>query len=238
MERHEIRLGETFAAVWVDSRFVPLARAELRRQRNLLEGYISRDRDFLTSLRPHKVAAESPEIVRRMARAGHAAGVGPMAAVAGVLAELVLEALIGAGAPEAVVDNGGDVALWLRSGPCTVGIFAGPSPVRDLGLRVLPGAGKLGICTSSGTVGHSLSFGRADAALAVSPDVGLADAVATALGNDVRDDDPERLRTALESHLVEGVEGLMAVVGETIGLCGRLPEIVRVCMDVNKVSRG
>ena len=170
-----------------------------------------------------------------MAEAGHCAGVGPMAAVAGAVAEFAVRAMADAGATHAVVDNGGDVAMIL-SRPLTVGIFTGPARIRDIGLKFQPRRGIFGVCTSSGTVGHSLSFGRADAAVVVA-DVCLADAVATALGNSIQRADAHHVRACIRTHCrIEGVDGLLTVVGDLLAAYGNLPEIVRVKMDVEKMS--
>lgn len=231
MSRKVIRLKETIATVVAEDKFIPVAEAEMARQRELLEGYIRRDPGFRTSLEPRDVFPDAPLLVRRMAEAAAKAGVGPMAAVAGALAEAALRAMAEAGAKHALVDNGGDIALLLEQ-PVTVGIFTGPSSIRDIALRVDPRPEIFGICTSSGTVGHSLSFGRADAATVVSADVCLADAAATALGNAVADEDEEHLEKALETlGGIEGVEGLLAVIGETLAVWGDLPPLVRTRVD-------
>ena len=237
MTRKIIRLKETIATVVAEDEYLPLAEAEISRQRGLLEEYIRRDPEFQTTLNPYPVAPEAPRIVRRMAEAGAKAGVGPMAAVAGAVAECALRAMAEAGAKQALVDNGGDIALLLER-PVTVGIFTGPSAVRDLAFQVDPRPGPFGICTSSGTVGHSLSFGRADAATAVSADVCLADAAATALGNAVQDEDEERLGKILESiGELTGVEGLLVVIGKTLAVWGDLPPLVRTRVDPALASR-
>ncbi len=119
-----------------------------------------------------------------MAERSAAFGIGPMAAVAGAIAGFAVQAMTDEGATYAVVDNGGDICI-LNDQPLLVGIYAGPSPIRDLAFEIPARTGPLGICTSSGTVGPSISFGFADAAVAVSQDVALADAAATALGNAV-----------------------------------------------------
>jgi len=235
--RRTLRLGETAATVIAAGPFIPVAEADIRRERSLLEGYIRRDPEFRTALGPRPVLPDAPSIVRRMAGAAARAGVGPMAAVAGALAESALRAMAEAGATHAIVDNGGDIALLLDR-PVTVGIFTGPSPIRDIAFRIGPRPGILGVCTSSGTVGHSLSFGRADAAVALAADVSLADAVATALGNAVADEDEARLEEALAAlGGIEGVEGLLAVVGGTLAAWGDLPPLVRGRVDPMLASR-
>jgi len=156
------------------------------KHREGLEKYIAHHPDFLTSLEPVEVEKDAPKIVRDMAAAARLCGVGPMAAVAGVIAEAVGRELLEF-SPEVIVENGGDIFLkTLRRR--TIGIYAGGSPLTGkLGLQIEPEDTPLGICTSSGTVGHSLSFGRADAVVVLADSAALADAAATAIGNRVSD---------------------------------------------------
>lgn len=235
MKRQLIRIGETIATVLAEDVFIPAAEREIARQRGYLEDYIRRDPEFRDSLAPHGVPADAPEIVRRMAGAAARMGVGPMAAVAGAVAEFALRAMLEAGATHAIVDNGGDIAL-AAARPVTIGIFAGPSPIRDIGLRFEPRPGILGVCTSSGTVGHSLSFGRADAAIVIAADPCLADAAATALGNAVKANDRSLIENAMTGLLVEGIEGMLVIIEDTLAVCGRVPEIVRVPVDPARIS--
>jgi ApbE superfamily uncharacterized protein (UPF0280 family) len=235
MIRQLIEIKETIATVLAEERYIAVAEAEIRKQRQLLEDYISTNQAFGMTLEPYAVPADAPEIVRRMSEAGCKAGVGPMAAVAGALAEFALRAMVNAGATHAAVDNGGDVAMILDR-PLNVGIFTGPSAIRNISFRCLPQSGIFGICTSSGTVGHSLSFGRADAAVVVAKDVCLADAVATALGNSIRQANPHHVRACIRRHRIPGVDGLLIVVGDLLAAYGQLPEIVPMKVDICKIS--
>ncbi|MEL7563879.1 MAG: UPF0280 family protein [Dehalobacterium sp.] len=144
--------------------------------------YIRLDPQFLTSLSPIQVSRTSPSIIKEMAQAGEKANVGPMAAVAGAIAEKVGVELLNYSS-EVIVENGGDIFLSsLR--PIKIAIYAGRSPLSlKLGLQIESGQSPLGICTSAGTVGPSLSFGKADAICVVSRSVAIADAYATAIGN-------------------------------------------------------
>ncbi|MBL7126055.1 MAG: UPF0280 family protein [Dehalococcoidales bacterium] len=152
--------------------------------RDSLERYIARHPDFLTSLEPLEVEKDAPIIVRDMAEAARLCGVGPMAAVAGAIAGFVGRELLEF-SPEVIVENGGDIFIKIQR-QRTIGIFAGNSPLTGkLGLELNPEDTPLGICTSSGTVGHSLSFGRADAVIVLADSATLADAAATAIGNRV-----------------------------------------------------
>lgn len=237
MKRKQFRVKETIAAIIAEEKFMGKAEAEIIRQRRFLENYIQEFPLFRTTLEPFPVAPNAPEIVRRMAEASAKVGVGPMAAVAGAIAEFALKAMIEAGATHAIVDNGGDIAMTL-SHPVTVGIFTGPAKIKDIGLRFQPRSGIIGVCTSSGTVGHSLSFGQADAATVISPDVCLADAAATALGNAVKDKNPALIEEVMKGLLVEDIDGMLVIIDDLIGIYGNLPEIIRARTDIKKISQG
>lgn len=187
--------------------------------RRQIEDAISRHPDFLHSLHPLPEIPLAPRIVRRMLRAAQVAGVGPMAAVAGALAHAVAEDLHPL-SPALIVENGGDCYLDLRE-TVTVGVHAGPaSPFADrIALRFEARRFPLAICTSSGTVGHSLSFGKADAVTVVSGDGALADAAATAIGNLVKT--RRDVAAALDAaRSMEGIEGALVLIGDQLGIWG------------------
>jgi ApbE superfamily uncharacterized protein (UPF0280 family) len=160
-----------------------------------------------------------------MYRAATAAGVGPMAAVAGAVARWVGR-MLREKSDWVIVENGGDIHIDTGR-PVTVGLYAGTSPFSGrIGLRLDPGPMPLGVCTSSATVGPSLSFGRADAATVVSRDAALADAAASGLGN--RISGPADLEAALSWVLdVPGVMGALAVCGGRMAARGEI-EIVKL----------
>jgi ApbE superfamily uncharacterized protein (UPF0280 family) len=145
-----------------------------------LEDYIARHPDFAASLEPVPTGEDAPRIARLMAGAAGKAGVGPMAAVAGAIAELIGAELLEY-SKEVIIENGGDIFISSLHDR-VVSIFAGESPLSGkLGLKIRAGDTPLGVCTSSGTVGHSLSLGKADAAVAIAPR-GTGEAAATAIG--------------------------------------------------------
>lgn len=188
--------------------------------RRQLERYIEENPDFLTSLEPLPTPAAAPDIVRDMIESTRKAGVGPMASVAGAIAEYVGRELL-AFSPEVIIENGGDIYLKVLR-KRIVGIFAGESPLTGrIGLEIAPQETPLGICTSSGTVGHSLSFGRADAAVAIAPSATLADAAATALGNLVSQ--PGDISRALAyGQSINGLTGMVIILGDDIGAWGEV----------------
>lgn len=196
------------------------ARQSALRHRYQMESYILAHPDFLLSLTPVPADEFAPPIVCRMIRAGKAAGVGPMAAVAGAMAEAVGEDLLEE-CPEVVVENGGDIFIAC-SRETRVGIFAGSSPLSlRLGLLVPAAGHPWGVCTSSGTVGPSLSFGRADAVCILSPSASLADAAATAVGNLIST--PGDLEQGLQrAKAIEGVSGAVIILGEKLAVWGEM----------------
>jgi len=194
------------------------------KERAALEDYIKHHPGFSVAMTPYPIEDDAPGIVREIAEAAEKTGVGPMAAVAGAIAERVGKALMEF-SPEVIVENGGDIFLKSLK-KRTVGIYAGNSPFSDrLALEIQPSETPLGICTSSGTVGHSLSLGKADAVIVLSPCTALADAAATAVGNLIEEeaDIPRGLDFARE---IDGLSGVVIIKNEKMALWGQV-QIVR-----------
>lgn len=194
------------------------ARRKLAQLHEELLSFIAAHPRFGESLVPYAVPDGAPPVVRRMAAAAAAFGVGPMAAVAGAFAQLVGEELLERSG-ELLVENGGD--LFVASArERIVGIFAGSSVYSGrLALRLPPCPGGMGLCTSSATVGPSLSLGRADAAVVLADDAAAADAAASALGNLVKGS--RDIGPALEKVSGKpGVRGCLVLLGEHLGAAG------------------
>lgn len=200
--------------------------SEIIRQRTLLEEYILRQPEFRTSFVPLRPLQNAPEIAVRMCEAGMAVGVGPMAAVAGAIAQFAAQAAIDGGDTDVIVENGGDIYAKV-SHPLTVGVHAGPqSPFNGLAFRIEPEDTPLAICSSSGKMGHSMSFGMCDLATVVSRDAALADAAATLAANLVTA--PEDLEPAAARILaIPEVLGVLLVKADRMAIQGTLPELVR-----------
>ena len=153
---------------------------ELRRS---MDAYLLMDPAYKAALTPYDAGLEAPEILKEMSRVSHKTGIGPMSAVAGAVARHVAEFL---GTKEVIVENGGDIYAQACS-DMDISVFAGQSPLSEkIGLHIPAASFPLGICTSSGTVGPSLSLGRADAVMIVCKDVMLADSYATAMANRIK----------------------------------------------------
>jgi ApbE superfamily uncharacterized protein (UPF0280 family) len=196
------------------------ARKSILKYRAMLKKYIAVHPTFLTTLEPFSVEKDAPLIVRAMAEAGAKTSVGPMAAVAGAISHFVGEEL-SKFSPEMIVENGGDIYLRSRKDRL-IGIFAGKSPLSGkIGLEITAKETPLGISTSSGTVGHSLSFGKADAVVVLADTAILSDAVATAIGNIIITpaDIPGGIARAQS---IQGVRGLVIIKDEEMGMWGSI----------------
>ncbi len=199
---------------------VAFAEETIRACRKPLEDYIRKDPGFLSALTPYEVLPDAPLIVQAMAEAGRLAGVGPMAAVAGTVAEWVGKS-IAKRSRDVIVENGGDI--FIRSSRIRrVGIFAGDSPLSNrVAIEIRPEETPLGICTSSGKVGPSLSFGKADAVVVLSPSVPLADAAATACGNLVQSANDLEKTLAFASK-IKGVKGILIIKDDRLAVWGKV----------------
>ena len=198
----------------------------VQRQRAALENYIARHPGFLTALVPFPVSADAPAIARSMEEAAEKVNVGPMAAVAGAFAEFVGKDLLKFSS-EIIVENGGDIFLKTAKSRL-VGVYAGEnSPLTGkIALKIEPADTPLGICTSSGTVGHSLSFGKSDAVVVLAPSAALADATATAIGNIVKAETD--IEIALEfARGVSGLVGVAVIINDKMGVWGKVNLIRR-----------
>ena len=188
--------------------------------RDEIEKHISLDPKFQTTLEPYEVDSKAPTIIRDMARASSLVGVGPFACVAGAIAEYVGKELLSQ-TGQIIIENGGDIFIK-SSRNRTVGIYAGSSSFnRKLALKIKGEETPLGICTSSGTVGHSLSFGKADAVAVLSASTLLADAAATRIGNLIKSkaDIPEGIEFAEK---VEGLRGIVIIKDDKMGAWGKV----------------
>jgi len=185
MVSFQVAVRETDLWVCADRRLETETRDLVFASRHQLEVYIRSHPEFLHALVPLREDPYAPPMVKEMMRAADKAQVGPMAAVAGAIAQQVGEGLLNL-SRQVIVENGGDIFLKADR-PVTVSVFAGMSPLSGrLGFVIPTRQMPLGICSSSGTVGHSLSRGIADAVCLLSPSAALADSAATALGNRIK----------------------------------------------------
>jgi ApbE superfamily uncharacterized protein (UPF0280 family) len=241
--KERIRVGETNLVIKTDLKehklpdFIFKIRYELK-------NYIRSNHDFLTSFEPVLVGKkftgtshqrrsnfdEPPLIISLMARAARRAEVGPMAAVAGTISQLAIGFMVEIGAKYVIVDNGGDVALKTDQ-DVVVGLYAGESSLSgEFGFKIKFKKTPMGICTSSGTVGHSISFGRADSVTVFADEASTADALATSIANEangIKDHDAVQKSLERADDFRKSMRGVLVVVGESAGTLGKIPKLVQ-----------
>jgi len=223
--KFEVVVMETDLLVRAESNLFNETRESVLKYRHQLETYITMNPEFQRTLIPLAEDPHAPELVREMIRVSQLVQVGPMAAVAGAMAEWVSKDLL-KHSKEVIIENGGDIYL-ATARERTIGIYAGQSPLSlKIGIVIGPEESPLGVCTSSGTVGPSLSFGKADAVCILSKSAALADAAATAVGNIVQG--KKDIELGLErGREIEGVLGVLIIAGEKMGVWGNI-KLVRL----------
>ena len=228
MNFSEIDLGQTHIRLTTD-----LANHELERYifsiRRDLENYILKNEDFLLSLDPIETDEDLPLIVRKMVESSAIADVGPMACVAGTISELSLNYLIDNDSRYSIIENGGDIAL-INDDVVLCGIYSNNQVLgNEIAFKINPRRSPLGVCTSSGKIGHSISFGEADSVTVISKSSSSADGLATRIANAVVGETSEdKLSNALEcsENYREFFDGVLIISQVHVGTVGKLPKIV------------
>ena len=225
----EINIGETHIRLASDITAHDL-KGHIAHIRGDLKRYISHNRDFLLSYGPVKRDTDGmPEIVRKMHDSSRICDVGPMACVAGCISEMSLDYLISLGSRHSIVENGGDIAL-VNNRTVLCGIYSNNDILgNDIAFKIRPRKEGLGICTSSGKIGHSVSFGSSDSVTVVAASACIVDGLATRIANEVK-------ATGSEDGVVNGAEtaeayrqyfkGVLIISDDNVATVGRLPRIV------------
>jgi len=217
---YNVKIAESDLFISSDTNLADEALKSLIKHRNFLESYIKNHPTFRTSLLPLPEDDLAPPIIRDMLSKSKICGVGPMASVAGAVSEFVGYDLLDQ-TENLIIENGGDIFLKTKN-KLTVSIYAGESALSyKVNIIVKPEDSPLGICTSSATVGPSLSFGKADAVCVISKSATLADAAASAIGNKVKS--KKDIKTALDYGIkIPGVKGIIIICGNDMGAIGEV----------------
>ena len=225
LQAYRVVVKETDLMVYTQSKMIDETKELILEHRGYVENFIQSHPEFATTLAPWPEPGPAPAIIVAMIEAARNAAVGPMAAIAGAIAEQVGLGLLKS-TEEVIVENGGDVFVKINS-PVTVGIYAGKSPLSlQIGLKLETDVKPLAVCTSSGTIGHSLSMGKADAVCVVAASCSIADAAATAIAN--RIDSPADIEGAIKAgRQIQDLKGILVITGDKMGMWGDL-EVARL----------
>lgn len=226
--KEAFQLKETQCTIIADRvEGIQTAKESIKHHRQQLEEYIKANSKFFYTLESFP-APSKPLVAKLMAEAAEKASVGPMAAVAGVLADLAVKDILSAGCEVAVVENGGEISA-VSNTPIDVAVVVGDEPLsKRFGFRLTEFP--IGVATSSGRFSHALSFGDAEAATVFCKDAGLADAAATAVGNVVKGEDCQKaIQTGInKAQSIQGVEGVLIIYKGYVGTAGKVSQIIKV----------
>ncbi|MDR2845863.1 MAG: UPF0280 family protein [Candidatus Methanoplasma sp.] len=229
MEREHFEVKETAVSIIAEKEFIKVAKDAIFEARRIIESKISGDPFFGITYDPYPIRSSDEALIQRMCKASVVADVGPMAAVAGAVAAYAVEAMVSCGSTYAVVENGGDIS-FINDRPLVIGLYAGDPGFDGISLKMHPSEKIRGVCSSSGKIGPSVSFGDSSVSTVLSDDAILADACATALGNSIKD--VSDLSPALEKiGSICGVSGCIACHCGKIAFFGDIPELVHGRME-------
>ncbi len=187
---------------------------ELYYLRQILKSYILIHPEFQTSLMPIKSDSSANLIIQEMLSASSLVNIGPFAAVAGTVSEYlayrVSNFLQGKNLPKDVlVENGGDIFI-ISTSERVVALLDKPQESIKIGLLLEPTQG-VSLCASSSTIGHSLSFGKAELVTILATKGSVADCMATACCNMLKSkDDFQRVLSFFEEIKPHGLIGIFA----------------------------
>ena len=237
LERKHFQMKETIVTIITENNYyIDIAIEEIKKCRNEIENFIKKNEIFEITFKPFKFNDDDPEIIKKMCSSSKIFNIGPMSTVAGTIAYYAVKAMVSKGSKYAIVDNGGDIAIFSNK-KVNVGIYTGDYKTGNLAFEIPASKSINGICTSSGKIGHSFSFGNSDAVTIFSKDPSIADAAATILGNLVnKKSDIKNAFRVIET--VKEITGAMIVVDGNIGLWGKLPKIVPANVSYELITRG
>ena len=225
--RTHYEVGQTALSVVCDESYMDAVRDAVFKARETIESKIAEDPFFGITFDPYAPDDRDDPLIIRMCQSSEKAGVGPMAGVAGAVAERAVSAAVGRGCTHIIVENGGDIAMHTCQ-TVNIGIYSGEEGFRDVALEMEPAGGIYGVCSSSGKVGPSVSFGSSGICTVFSEDTILADCCATALGNMIRTGSREEMSDSCERICsIDGVDGCICVCGGSVAMCGTVPRLVR-----------
>jgi ApbE superfamily uncharacterized protein (UPF0280 family) len=225
-------IKESVVHCYSDNRHaIEVAIDTIKYHRHQLETYITAHPQILHALHPLVLEGPIPRIINKMSCVTQPLGIGPMAAVAGVLADFAVESMLRDEVTVAAVENGGEIFVHSTQTPFNIGLFAGKAPISaQIGFQILPSDCPIGVGTSSGTVGHAFSFGEADAATVFAKNAAIADAAATAVCNTVRGQDIQQsVETGIHfATTLPFIQGAVIVRGDYVGSTGIIPKLLKI----------
>ncbi|MBD3349972.1 MAG: hypothetical protein GF364_00620, partial [Candidatus Lokiarchaeota archaeon] len=191
---------------------------KLLADRKILKQFIKQHSEFKSSFKPLQYK-DCPEIVEQMINASTLTYVGPMAAVAGALADSMGIYMKEKGAQISVIENGGEVFISSVE-DIYIALYSMTTILKGkVGFLFRGKQYDIGLGTSSGTFGHAISLGKADTVTVFAINAAIGDAAATRIANEVNGEDIEgSVGKGLEiADDLENVHGVLISRGKFIG---------------------
>lgn len=226
MVKVHYEIGQTALRIICDEAYLPIVKDAVHSARSIVENKISEDPFFGTTFEPYPPSDDDHDLIQRMCQVSLLSNVGPMAGVAGAIATYAVELAVEHGCEHIIIDNGGDICMR-TSEPTVIGVFSGEVGFKDIAFNIPPTERITGICSSSGKVGPSVSFGNSGICTVFSDNAILADCCATAFGNLIRTGTAEEMSQSAEYiSSIEGVSGSICVSNGMVAMCGDIPELI------------
>ena len=235
--RTHYELGQTALRIICDEMYLSVIKDAVHSARSIIENKIAEDPFFGTTFEPYSPLKDDHHLVQHMCQSSILSNVGPMAGVAGAIAKYAVNAAIEDGCDHIIIDNGGDICM--RTNETTIiGVFSGDDRFKDIAFSIPPTDRVFSICSSSGKVGPSVSFGNSGICTVFSNDPVLADCCATAFGNMIREGTSEEMtQTSEKISAIEGISGCICISNGLIAMCGEIPEMVSVSSTESDVTK-
>jgi ApbE superfamily uncharacterized protein (UPF0280 family) len=235
IKRHFTLKESDVTVISESDKFIDIAADTLKRERLILEDTIRKFPEFQATFKPYFIE-DPPRIIEIMQESTAIYEVGPMAAVAGALADLMQEAMRKRGAKITVVENGGEIIIKSVDDIYIALVSLTTVLKGRMGFLFKGGSAQLGVATSSGTFGHAISFGQADTVTIFADNATYADAAATRVANEVKGSDIEgSIGKALEiADSLDKIRGTFITRGKYVGKSGTIPEIISISDDFEK----
>jgi ApbE superfamily uncharacterized protein (UPF0280 family) len=194
---------------------------KIKYYRKIISEYIDKNPLFLKSYVPVSNDKKAHPFIQQMIECSGLSNTGPMSAVAGAFSEFIGKDIEKEFNPnELVIENGGDIYLNVKNEFISL-IYAGKSSLsQKVGLVIPAEFTPLGICTSSGTVGHSKSFGNADAVTIAAKNTLIADVFATAYCNKVKNEKDMEMVLQLAKNNPH-ILSCVVIFNDKIGIIGK-----------------
>lgn len=203
-----------------DRNIIPKLERLIKEIYHLLEFCIKENPSFQKSLSPLKIKPEYPPVIKKMCQKAAVFNVGPMATVAGAVCDYLASGL-DRYCNRLIIENGGDVFIKTNK-DIKVGVYLKNKHFEDkIYLKIKAADTPCGLCSSSGSFGHSLSMGSSDLVVVMAKSTISADGAATSIANNIRSS-KDISKTISSYKNIKDLKGILIVKDDRLGVWGNI----------------